>query len=82
MEMGKYNLPKISNNHRWYLARHSKKYGCLKLQKDTWRGWVDVAEELVAITGQPFPVDIAVKQAAEDIVRIVEAPEIEYGVIS
>ena len=80
--MGNYNLPKISDNHRWYLAKHSRKYACLKLQRKTWRGWICVAEELFTVTGHPFPLEVAIKQAAEDIIRILEAPEIKYGVTS
>jgi hypothetical protein len=79
--MSNYNLPKVPNNHRWYLARHSNRYACLKLQKETWRGWLDIESEMVCLVGYPLPFEVALKQAADDIVRILEAPEIEYGVI-
>ena len=79
--MANYNLPKVPSNQRWYLSRHSNKYACLKLQEESWRGWKDLAEELVSITGtRPF--EVAMKDAAEDIIRIVEAPEPKYGVVS
>lgn len=80
--MNNYGLPRLPENNRWYLAHHSKKYAALKVQKEVWWGWKDVAEELVCITGKPLPFDIAMKEAANDIIRILNAPKVDYGVVN
>lgn len=78
--MAAFELPPVKN-HRWYLSRHTRKYGKLKLQRKVWYGWKTVGEELVCITGRQFPLNIALANAAGDIIRVLKAPKVKYGVI-
>ena len=77
-----FNLPEPPDNHRWYLAKNSNQYACLKLQKRTWYGWVTVASEMVCITERQFPLDVAMKSAANDVIRVLDAPKVNYGVVT